>query len=83
MQDVLIGDNFFSHPELIRELALTYNDYRHSEDPGIMTVIIVCGTLAVFVGFRLADRLRRFIHQVPSTGLIDPPAHTYKKSVGK
>ena len=33
MQDILIGDNFFSHPELIRELALTYNDYRHSEDP--------------------------------------------------
>ena len=57
--------------------------YRHSEDPGVMTVIIVCGTLAVFVGFRLADRLRRFIHQVPSTGLIDPPAHTYNKSVRK
>ena len=33
MQDILIGDNFFSHPELIRELALSYNDYRHSEDP--------------------------------------------------
>ena len=35
MQDVLIGDNFFSHPELIRELALSYNDYEHSEDPKI------------------------------------------------
>ena len=33
MQDILIGDNFFSHPELVRELALSYNDYRHSEDP--------------------------------------------------
>ena len=35
MQDILIGDNFFSHPELVRELALSYNDYKHSEDPKI------------------------------------------------
>ncbi len=35
MQDVLVGDNFFSHPEFIRKLALSYNDYRHSEDPKV------------------------------------------------
>ena len=32
MQDIFIGDNYFSHPELIRQLALSYTDYKHSEE---------------------------------------------------
>ena len=35
MQDILIGDDYFSHPELIRQLALSYTDYKHSEDPKV------------------------------------------------
>lgn len=32
---VNVEDNFYSHPDQIRELALSYNDYRHSEDPSV------------------------------------------------
>ena len=46
-----------------------------SQDDGSMSVILACGSVGVIVGFRLADRIRRFIHKVPSTQLIDPPDH--------